>query len=132
VGELVADILATAVEEVDHVLRRAGETWPQVFALRGDAGRARIEVALAGHVATKGDERRSAETELLGTEQGRDQHVVARLEAPSVLTETRFTQAIPHEHLVRFGQAELPGDADVLDDESGLAPVPPEWPLIWT
>ena len=55
--QLAAEVLG----QVEHValdhLGRAGELGPQVLALGGDAGRARIEVALAGHVAA--DRRRA-------------------------------------------------------------------------
>ena len=62
------------------VLRLAGELLAQPRILRGDAGRAGVQVADAHHDAARGDERRGGEAEFLGAEQRGDGDVAAGLE----------------------------------------------------
>ena len=101
-------------EPLDH-LGRAGELGAQVLALRGDAGRTGVEVALARHVAADRDERRGPEPELLGAEQRRDEQVAAGLQAAVGAQRDAVAQAVAQQHLVDLGEAELPRRADVLD-----------------
>ena len=61
------------------------------------------------------DERRGREAELLGAEQRRDDHVAAGLHLAVDLHDDAVAQAVEHQHLLRLGQAELPGHAAVLD-----------------
>ena len=51
----------------------------------------------------------------LGAEQRGDGHVRAVRNWPSVCTMIRLRRSFMHQHLVRLGQAELPGNAGVLD-----------------
>ena len=51
---------------------------------------------------------------------------------PSTCTTMRSRRLVQHQHLLRFGEAELPRHAAVLDQVSGDAPVPPSWPEIST
>ena len=87
----------------------------QVLLLGGDAGRAGVEVALAGHVAADRDQHRRAEAELLGAEQRRDDHVLRRLEAAVGAQPDARAEAVHDQHLLRLGQTELPRAAGVLD-----------------
>jgi hypothetical protein len=84
-------------------------------------------VADAHHDAAHRDERRGGEAELLGAEQGGDDHVAAGLELPSVCRRP-VAQAVEHQHLLGLGQAELPRDARVLERRqrrgAGAAVVP--------
>ena len=114
-GELAAEVLGEGQEvALDH-LGRAGELGAQVLALGGDAGRARVEMALAGHVAADGHERRRPERELLGAEQRGDEQVPAGLQAAVGAQRDAVAQAVAQQDLVDLGQAELPGRPDVLD-----------------
>ena len=63
--ELPSEILCQRPGEPFDLLGGARELGAQVGALCGDTGRTRIEMALAGHVAAKGDECGRAEAELL-------------------------------------------------------------------
>ena len=83
--------------------------------LRGDADRAGVEVALAHHDAAHGDQRRGGEAELLGAEQRGDGDVAAGLQLAVGLHADAAAQIVHHEHLLRFGEAEFPGNAGVLD-----------------
>jgi hypothetical protein len=65
-------------EQRDHLIGGSGELRPEIFALCGDAHRARVEVALTHHLASKGDERERPEAESFCTQQRRDHHVAPR------------------------------------------------------
>ncbi len=110
-------------ERLDH-LGRAPELGPQVLALRGDAGRTGVEVALARHVAADRDQRRRPEGELLGTEQRRDQQVPPGLEAAVGAQRDAVAEIVPEQHLVDFAEPELPRRADVLDRRQRRRPGP--------
>ena len=100
----------------------------QLGVLRGDADRARVEVALAHHDAARRDERRGGEAELLGAEQRGEDDVAPGLELAVDLQAHAPAQAVHHEHLLRLGEAELPRRAGVLDRRerrgAGAAVVP--------
>ena len=91
------------------------ELLAQLGVLRGDADRAGVEVALAHHDAAQRDQRRGGEAELLGAEHGGDHHVAARLDAAVGLQHDAAAEVVHHQRLVRFGDAELPRQAGVLD-----------------
>ena len=83
--------------------------------LRGDADRAGVEMADAHHDAAERDERRGGETEFLGAEQRGDDHVAAGLQLAVRLDGDAAAQIVQHQRLVRFGEAEFPRQAGVLD-----------------
>ncbi len=112
---VAAHLFGDEEEEIDDVLGRAGESGAQHGVLRGDADGAGVEMALAHHDAAHGDERRGGEAELFGAEQGGDGDVAAGLELAIGLQADAAAQIVHDEHLLGFGEAELPGDAGVLD-----------------
>ena len=61
------------------------------------------------------DQRRGGEAELLGAEQRGDHDVAAGLQLAVGLHDDAAAQVVEHQHLLRLGQAELPGNAGVLD-----------------
>ncbi len=61
------------------------------------------------------DQRRGGEAELLGAQQRGDGHVAAGLELAVGLHDDAAAQVVQHQRLVRLGEAELPGQAGVLD-----------------
>jgi len=65
-------------------------------------------VTLARHVAAERDERACPEAVLLGAEQRGDDHVAALLEPAIGAQDDAIPEALPHEHLVRLGEPELP------------------------
>ena len=75
----------------------------------------RVQMADAHHDAARDDERRGREAELLGAEQRRDHDVAARLHLPVDLHDDAVAQPVEEQHLLRFGQAQLPGHTAVLD-----------------
>ena len=101
------------------MLRLAGEALAQLRVLGGDADRAGVEVALAQHDAAHDDQRRRREAELLGAEQAGDGDVAAGLELAVRLDDDAAAQVVGDEHLLRLGDAELPGQAGVLDRRLG-------------
>ena len=104
---------------VDHVIRPAGELRAQVLALGGDAGWTGVEVALARHVAAECDEQAGAEAELFRAEEGRHDYVAAVPEATVRSQAHTLSQPVRHQHLLRLGQPQLPGNAGVLDRREG-------------
>ena len=97
------------------MLRLAAEFRPQLGLLRRDAGGAGVEVALPRHVAAEGDQHGSAEGVFIGAQQRRDQDIARRLQTAIGAQADAAAQAVAHQHLLRFGQAQLPGIAGILD-----------------
>ena len=113
--QLAADVLGEGREEGHDLLGRPGELRPKVLALGGDAGGTRVEVALAGHVAADRDEGGGPEAVLLGAEERGDHDVATGLQPAVGAQHDAVAQALPDEHLVGLGQAELPRRPDGLD-----------------
>ena len=114
-GEDLTHLFGDEHHEVDHMLRLAGEACAQFRVLCGDALRAGVLLACAHHHTALDHERRGGESELLGAEQRGDHHVAARLELAVALHGHARTQAVEHERLLGFGQADLPRRARVSD-----------------
>ncbi len=112
---VLADLLGDEEEEIDDVLGLAGEAGAEDGVLRGDADGAGVEVALAHHDAAHGDERRGGEAEFFGAEKGGDDDVAAGLELAVGLDLDAAAEIVEQEDLLRFGEAEFPGKAGVLD-----------------
>ena len=103
-------------EQVIHdMLGLAGELLAEHRVLRGHAHRARVEMTLSHHDATQRHERRRGETEFLRTQDRGDHHIAARLEPAVGLQHDAAAQVVEHERLVRFGNAQFPRQAGVLD-----------------
>ena len=110
----LAHLLGDELHEVDDELRLAAEPGAQLRVLRGDADRARVEVADAHHDAAADHQRRRGEAELLGAEQRGDDHVAAGLHLPVGLHDDAVAQPVEQQRLLRLGEAELPRRAGVL------------------
>ena len=80
-GHQLARLGGHEAHERHHVLGLARETRAQARVLRGDAHGTGVEVALPHHDAPERHERRGAEPELLGAEQGGDRPRRARCAA---------------------------------------------------
>ena len=74
-GEQSLQVFSDVHEEANDVLGLAAELGAQLGLLRGDAGRAGVEMTLARHVASESDQHGRAEGEFVGTEQCRDEDV---------------------------------------------------------
>ena len=126
--EDLAQLLGDVQEVRDDLLGRAREAPAQLGILRGDAHRAGVEVADAHHDAARRDQRCGREGELLGAEQRRDEHVASRAERAVDLQADAAAQVVRDQHLLRLGDAELPGQAGVLERRgrrrAGAAVVP--------
>jgi len=115
-GKNLADFLGNKGEEVDYMFRPALEPGPdQVLPLGGDSRRARVQVALPGHIAADGHQRRRAEPVFVGPKEGGNNHVPAGLEAAVSPQAHPTPQAVEHQHLLGLGQAQLPGAPGILD-----------------
>ena len=91
------------------------EPLAQLGVLGGDADRAGVEVADPHHDAAAHHQRGGGEAELLGAEQGGDDHVAAGLQLAVDLHDDAVAQAVEHQRLLGLGQAELPRGAGVLE-----------------
>jgi hypothetical protein len=111
----LAQLFGHVEEEANDVLGLAAELLAQLGVLCGNADRARVEVALSHHDAARCDERGGGEAELLGAEERAKRDVAAGGELTVHLKARATAQAVHDEHLVRLGQAELPGNASVVD-----------------
>ena len=110
---------ATKRKKLIDVLGLAGELLAQLRVLRGDAHRAGVQVALAHHDAARATTSGAVrEAELLGAQQRGDHHVAAGLQLAVDLHADAVAQVVQHQRLLRFGQAEFPGNAGVLDASS--------------
>ncbi len=114
-GHVLAHLLGDEEEEVDDVLGRAGEARAKDGILGGDADRAGIQVALAHHDATHCDEGHCGKAEFFCAEQGGDDDVAAGLQLAVGLHADAAAQIVEQQDLLGFGEAELPGQAGVLD-----------------
>ena len=114
-GHVFAHFLGDEEEEVDDMLGLADEALAQHRVLRRDADRAGVEVALAHHDAAGGDQRRGGEAEFVGAEQGADDDVAAGAQAAVDLHDDARAQTVEHQGLMRFGEADFPRAAGVLD-----------------
>ena len=72
-------------------------------------------MALAHHDAAHGHQRRSGKSELFGAQQRGDGHVAAGLQFSVGLHAHAAAQIVQHQHLLRFRQPELPGNAGVFE-----------------
>src|SRR5471030_1986573 len=102
-------------EVIDHVFRLAGELGAQHRILRGDADRAGVQMAFAHHDATFDDQRRRREADLVGAQHGGDDDVATGAHLAVGLHADTATQAVQHQRLLRFGEAEFPRRAGMLD-----------------
>ena len=91
------------------------EALAELGVLGRDADRTGVEVADPHHDAARDDEGCGGEPELLGPEQRRDDHVAARLQLAVDLDDDPVAQPVHEQRLLGLGQAELPGDAGVLE-----------------
>ncbi len=139
------DLFGHEEEVVDHMFRLAREALAQLRVLGGHTHGAGIEVALAHHDAAGHDQRGRRKAELVGPQQGADDHVAPGAQAAVHLHRDTPAQPVQHQGLVGLGQPDLPGRAGVLDgrvwwvsaspishgepaclmEVSGEAPVPP-------
>ena len=118
-GHPAAGLFGHEGQKSHHVLRLARKPLPQLRILRGDAHRAGAQMAFAHQQAAERNQGRGAEAEPLGPEQGGDHHVAAGLHLPVGLHHDAIAEAVEHQRLLGFGQAEFPGRAGVLDRAQG-------------
>ena len=78
-----------------------------------------VEMADAHHHAAQRDQRRGGEAELLGAQQRGDDHVAAGLQLAVHLQRHARPQVVQQQRLVGLGEAQLPGQARVLDARRG-------------
>ena len=114
-GHDLSALFGDEEEVIDHVLGLAGEFLSQLRVLSGHAHGASVEMALAHHDAAERDQRGRRESELFGPQHAGDHDVAARLQLAVGLQADAAAQIVEDQGLVRLGDAQLPGNAGVLD-----------------
>ena len=97
-----------------HILRLAGEAPAQLRILGRDTERAGAQVAHAHHATAHRDQRRRGKAEFLRTEQQRHRHVMAGHQLAVRFQRHLLAQPVAAQHLMRFRQADFPGQARVV------------------
>mmetsp|Transcript_40259 Transcript_40259/g.88004 ORF Transcript_40259/g.88004 Transcript_40259/m.88004 type:complete len:314 (+) Transcript_40259:361-1302(+) len=108
-------LLCDKEKVVDEVLRLPGEFLAQLRILCGYPNRASVEVALPHHDAAQRDERGSAHSDLLGAEEHCHHDVSACSHLAVCLQRDAVPETVQHQGLVSLRQADLPGQAAMLD-----------------
>src|SRR5215210_7182935 len=109
-------------EVVDDVLWRTGKALSELGVLGRDTHRARVQVAYAHHDAARGHEGRRRESEVLGPEERRHGDVAAGLELAVGLQDHTPPQPVLDEHLLGFGDPQLPRQPRVLYGREWVGP----------
>src|SRR5712691_10731569 len=111
----MAHFLSQRTEVRNHHLRFARESCAQLFVLGGDSHWASIEMALARHDASDGQQRGCAKAEFVRAE-NRSQHDVAReFQAPVHAERESGTEARANQRVMSFAQSNFPRKTRVLD-----------------
>ena len=118
-GHDVAHFFRNKEEVVDHVLRLAGKLLAQCRVLRGNTHRAGVEVALAHHDAAFHHQRCGGKAKFVCTQQRANGDVTAGLHLAVGLHADTAAQAVEHQGLLGFSQADFPGAARMLDGRPG-------------
>ena len=102
-GHDLAQVLCQEREQVDDVLRLAGKQRPQLGVLGGHAHRTGVQVALAHHDATLGDQGGGRHSEFFGSQQNGDRNVAPGFDLPVGLHGDAAAQIVLYQRLVGFG-----------------------------
>ena len=104
------------LEVVDDELRQSREVFrAQHIVLGRNAGGAVVQMADAQILAAERHQRRRAEAEAFGADDGRLHDVQSGLEPPIRLQAHAVTQIIDAQRLVGFGKTQLPGSSRIFD-----------------
>ena len=114
-GQVPADLLGQQPEQGDDVVGGPLNLARRSSCLGGDSHRAGVQMALAHHLATEGEQRKRPEPEALGTEQGGDHHIPTGPQPAVGLQGHMAAETVGDQHLVGFGETELPGGPGVFD-----------------
>ncbi len=114
-GHDLAQLAGHVGHVVHNMLGLAHEGGAQAAVLGGDAGRAGVLLAVALHEAAHGQAGAGGEAELLGTQQGRHRYVAPVEQLAVGLQDHAGAQAVHEQGLLGLRQAELEGQAGVVD-----------------
>lgn len=112
-------LLRQIEKEVDHVLRRALESFTQGFLLRGDTDRARVEMTHARHDAALGYHGDGAEAKLVGSQDSCHDDFPAGTNATVNTELNSLSQLVLLECRVSLGETKLPETASMLHRAHG-------------
>ncbi len=111
----VAHFFGDKEEVVHQMLGLARELGAQHRVLCRHANRAGVEVAFAHHHATLDHQRRGGKAKLVGTQQRANGHIAASFHLAVGLHPDASAQAVEHQRLLGFGQANFPRTAAMFD-----------------
>ncbi len=111
----IADFFGQVTEVGDNHLGLALKFGAELFVLGGDADRTGVEMALARHNTTDGEERGGAEAKFVGAENGGKDDIAGKFQPPVHAEREARTEASANQGVVRFAQTNFPREAGVLD-----------------
>src|SRR5512137_879799 len=109
----MANFFGQGIEVGDDHLGFALKPETQFFVLGGDSHGTSVEMALARHDATDGEERGGAKTEFVGAENGGEDDIAGEFQASVHAERESRTEASANKRVVRFAQPNFPGQAGV-------------------
>jgi hypothetical protein len=96
------------LEQHHHLIGGATELRPEIEILGGDANRAGIQMALADHLASHGEQREGAEAETFRPEQGSNHHVTPGAHTPVGFQHHTGALAVGDKDLMGLCNSQLP------------------------
>ena len=108
-GHDLAHFFGDEEKVVHDMLGLAGEFRTQSGVLRGNTHRTGVQVALAHHDAALDHQRCGGEAEFVRAQQCANGHITTGLHLTVGLHADASTQAVEHQGLLGFGQADFPG-----------------------
>ena len=110
---------------MDDVFRFAHKVLAQLGVLGADAHGAGVQVAHPHHDAALGHQQAGAKAELLCAQHTADGHIPAAEQFGVTLQPYPGAQPVEDQGLMGLGDAQFPGQAGILMEVRGAAPVPP-------
>ncbi len=107
------------MEKMDHVVGRAVETLAQVGVLGRNADGTSIQVAFPHQHTALHHQRRGGHAPFLRAEQSGDRDVAPGFQLSVRLYRDAAAEAVAHERLLGFGEAQFPGQPRVFDAADG-------------
>ena len=111
----LSGFLGNQSQIIDHILRFARKSGPQLRILSRNPDRAGIQVALPHHDTPESNERCGAETKLFGTQHGGQHDIATGLEAAIGLQHHATPQIVHHQRLVGLRNSQFPGQPRMFD-----------------
>ena len=114
-GEDLAHFGCIEGDQVDDLIRRAGELLAQVFVLGANANRASVRLALTHHDTAHRNQRGGADAVFFGTHHRSHDNVTTRAQTTIRAQRDPLAQVVHRQHLMRLGQTHFPWQTRIFD-----------------